>query len=151
MSAEERLASYLLGPLPEAPASAGAYAPVAVAGKLAFVSGQLPMSDGSLRYSGPVGDASAGEGRESARLCALNVLAQLRARVGSLDRVSGIVRVTGYVNSEPGFTGQPGVIDGASDMFAAAFGARTHARVAIGVSALPRNAMTEVDAIAELA
>ena len=150
MSVEERLSSYLLGPLPKAPVPAGAYTPVALAGKLAFVSGQIPISDGSIRYRGAVSADNVAEGRESARLCALNVLSQLKAKFGSLDRVSNVVRITGYVNSGPGFTDQPTVMDGASEMIAAAFGPKTHARVAIGVSSLPMNAMTEVDAIAEL-
>lgn len=151
MPAEERLAAYLLGPLPEAPTPAGAYAQVAVAGGLAFVSGQLPVSGGRLRYAGPVGAENASEGREAARLCAINVLAQLRAELGSLDRVARIARLSGYVSSERGFAGQPAVMDGASDIVAAAFGPRTHARVAIGVASLPLDAMVEVDAVAELA
>ena len=151
MSAEERLAAYLLGPLPESPAAAGAYAQVAVAGGLAFVSGQLPASGGRVRYTGAVGPENASEGREAARLCAINVLSQLKAELGSLDRVSRIVRLSGYVCSERGFAGQPAVMDGASDIVAAAFGPRTHTRVAIGVASLPLEAMVEVDAVAELA
>ncbi len=151
MPAEERLAAYLLGPLPEAPAPAGAYSQVALAGGLAFVSGQLPISAGRLLHAGPVGAENASEGREAARLCAVNVLAQLRAELGSLDRVSRIARLAGYVSSERGFAGQPAVMDGASDIVAAAFGPRTHARVAVGVPSLPLDAMVEVEAVAELA
>ncbi len=139
-----------MGNIPEPPTPAGMYRPVTVAGKLAFVSGQIPVSGGKIMYAGKVSDANITDARESARLCAINVLAQLKAELGSLDRVAKIARITGFVNSDPSFTAQPKVIDAASDVFAAAFGKATHARVAVGVASLPLGVMTEVDAIAEV-
>lgn len=150
MSIEEKLESFIMGSLPDAPTPAGSYKPVTVAGKLAFVSGQIPVSDGRIKYKGKVNDANISEARESARLCAINVLSQLKSELGSLDKVANIVRITGFVNSDPAFTAQPKVIDSASDVIAAAFGQKRHSRVAVGVASLPLGVMTEVDAIAEL-
>lgn len=151
MGIEENLASFIMGPLPAAPRPVGLYAPVCIVGNIAFVSGQIPSNGGAIKYAGKVGDHNIGEAKESARLCAINVLAQLKAEVGSLDLVKQIVRVTGYVNAEPDFTNHPKVINAASEVFAAAFGKGRHARVAIGAASLPLDAMTEVDAIAEIA
>lgn len=133
--------------VPEPPPAAGSYAPVVESGSLAFVSGQLPVRGGKLRFSGRVSDSNVDEARESARLCALNVLAQLGAGPG-LGRVSRVVRLAGYVNCGPDFEGHPRVIDAASDLVSGAFGA--HARAAVGVSSLPMGAMTELEAVAEL-
>lgn len=151
MGAEDRLAEIGVV-LPEPPAPAGAYVPVAVHGGAAHVSGQLPIdAGGRLAYAGRVGDANAGEAAEAARLCAVNVLAQLRAELGSLDRVARMARVAGFVNSEPGFAGHPAVVNGASELFAAAFGDDgRHARIAVGAASLPLNAMVEVEAAAWL-
>lgn len=137
--------------LPEPPAPAGSYAPVAVSGGCARVSGQLPVEGGVLRHRGRVTDANVGEARLSARLCAVNVLAQLRAELGSLDRVSRITRVCGFVNAGPEFGAHPRVVDAASDLFYELFGERgRHSRVAVGASGLPLGAMTEVAADAEV-
>lgn len=151
MGAEERLAEIGVV-LPEPPAPAGAYVPVAVHGNAAHVSGQLPVdAGGRLAYAGRVGDGNAGEAAEAARLCAVNVLAQLKAELGSLDRIARIARVAGFVNSEPGFAGHPAVVNAASDLFVKAFGeAGRHARIAVGAASLPLNAMVEIEAAAWL-
>lgn len=134
--------------LPKAPGAIGAYEPVVVSGGTAFVSGQVPVGlDGRMVHRGKVGDGNAIEAGEAAYLCAVNVLANLKAALGSLDRVERVVRVAGYVNSEPGFTAHPAVVDAASDLFLMVFGDRgRHARVAVGVAGLPLNAMVEVEA-----
>lgn len=150
MTVEERLEDFIMGALPPAPKPAGMYAPVTIAGSLAFVSGQIPVSDGKIRYIGKVCDSNISAAQESARLCAINVLAQLKSALGSLDRVTKIARITGFVNSDASFTAQPRVIDAASNVFAAAYGKASHARVAVGVASLPLGVMTEVDAIAEI-
>lgn len=150
MSIEARLESFIMGSLPEPPRPAGMYTPVCIAGNMAFVSGQIPTSNGKIRYTGKVNNANMTDARQSARLCAINVLSQLKSELGSLDRVKKIVRITGFVNSDPDFVEHPQVINGASEVFAAAFGKATHARVAVGVASLPLGAMTEVDAIAEI-
>lgn len=146
---EERLAEIGIA-VPEPPPPAGAYVPVAVHGDTAYVSGQIPVDgDGRLAYEGRVDAANAGRAAEAARLCAVNVLAQLRAELGSLDRVARIVRVAGFVNSEPGFTGHPAVVNGASELFFRAFGeAGRHSRIAVGASGLPLGAMVEIEAAA---
>lgn len=133
--------------IPEPPAAAGSYAPVVESGGLAFVSGQLPARGGKLAFRGRVSDSNLGEARESARLCALNVLAQLGAGPG-LERVSRVVRLAGYVNCGPEFSRHPEVIDAASETISGAFG--RHARAAVGVSSLPMGAMTEIEAVAEI-
>ena len=133
--------------VPEPPAAAGSYAPFVEAAGLAFVSGQIPVRDGRVEFRGRVSDSNVDEARESARLCALNVAAQLKAGLGGLDRVGRIVRVTGYVNCGPEFSRHPEVIDAASELLSA-FG--KHARVAVGAASLPLGVMTELDAIAEI-
>lgn len=134
--------------LPEPAAPVAAYVPVVVAGGLAHVSGQLPFIDGVL-VTGRLGDdVSTGEGYEAARACGLMILAQLRAALGSLDRVERIVKLGAFVNSADDFTDQPKVANGASELMAAVFGeAGRHARSAVGVPALPLGAAVEVDAI----
>ena len=133
--------------IPPAPPAAGAYAPLVESAGLAFVSGQIPVRDGRVEFCGQVSDANIDEARESARLCALNVLAQLKERPG-LGRVARIARVTGYVSCGPGFERHPEVVNAASDLLGAAFG--PHARAAVGVASLPLGAMTELDAVAEI-
>jgi enamine deaminase RidA (YjgF/YER057c/UK114 family) len=134
--------------LPEPAAPVAAYVPVVVAGGLAHVSGQLPFLDGVL-VKGRLGeDVSTGEGYEAARACGLMILAQLRAALGSLDRIERIVKLGAFVNSTPDFTDQPKVANGASELMAMLFGdAGKHARSAVGVPALPLGAAVEVDAI----
>ncbi|MBW8753078.1 MAG: RidA family protein [Sphingomonadales bacterium] len=134
--------------LPEPAAPVAAYVPVVIAGGLAHVSGQLPFIDGVL-VKGRLGDdVSAGEGYEAARACGLMILAQLRAALGSLDRVERIVKLGAFVASTGDFTEQPKVANGASELMAELFGeAGRHARSAVGVPVLPLSAAVEIDAI----
>jgi enamine deaminase RidA (YjgF/YER057c/UK114 family) len=134
--------------LPEPAAPVAAYVPVVVAGGLAHVSGQLPFIDDVL-VTGRLGaDVSTGEGYDAARACGLMILAQLRAALGSLDRVERIVKLGAFVCSTAEFTDQPKVANGASELMAAVFGeAGRHARSAVGVPALPLGAAVEIDAI----
>ena len=135
--------------LPEPAAPVAAYVPVVIAGGLAHVSGQLPFIDNVL-VKGRLGeDVSIGEGYEAARACALMILAQLKAALGSLSRVERIVKLGAFVSSTADFTDQPKVANGASELMAAVFGdAGKHARSAVGVPVLPLGAAVEVDAIA---
>lgn len=134
--------------LPEPAAPVAAYVPVVVAGGLAHVSGQLPFLDGVL-VKGRLGeDVDAGLGYEAARACGLMILAQLRAALGSLDKVERIVKLGAFVSSTGDFIDQPKVANGASELMAALFGeAGKHARSAVGVPVLPLGAAVEVDAI----
>ena len=135
--------------LPEPAAPVAAYVPVVVAGGLAHVSGQLPFIGGTL-VKGRLGeDVSTLEGYEAARACALMILAQLKAALGSLSRIERIVKLGAFVNSAADFTDQPKVANGASELMAALFGeAGSHARSAVGVPVLPLGAAVEIDAVA---
>ena len=137
--------------LPEPAAPVAAYVPVVVAGGLAHVSGQLPFLDDVL-VKGRLGeDVTIGEGYEAARACGLMILAQLRAALGSLDRVERVIKLGAFVSSTADFTDQPKVANGASELMAAVFGdAGKHARSAVGVPVLPLGAAVEVDAIVAL-
>lgn len=133
------------------PKPAGAYLPVVISNNLAYVSGQIPMKDGKVIHEGKVNDENLEEARKSAKLCAINILAQLKSEIGDLDKISKIVKVSGFVNSESNFTQHPKVIDAASDLFFEIFGEKgQHARIAVGVSSLPLNSMTEIDAVVEI-
>jgi enamine deaminase RidA (YjgF/YER057c/UK114 family) len=129
-----------------------AYVPAVQTGNYVYVSGQLPMVDGALAATGLVGaDVTAERAKELARFAGINVLAAVEALVG-LDRVVKVVKSAGFVASAPGFTGQPAVINGASELFGEVFGeAGRHARSAVGVASLPLNAPVEVEAIVEIA
>lgn len=134
--------------LPEPAAPVAAYVPVVVAGGLAHVSGQLPFIDGVLVQGRLGDDVNTGEGYDAAQACGLMILAQLRAALGSLDRVERVVKLGAFVCSTAEFTDQPKVANGASELMAAVFGdAGRHARSAVGVPALPLGAAVEVDAI----
>jgi len=134
--------------LPEAAAPVAAYVPVVVAAGLAHVSGQLPFLDGVLAKGRLGEDVDPGKGYEIARACGLMILAQLRAALGSLDRVERVVKLGVFVSSTADFTEQPKVANGASELMAAVFGeAGKHARSAVGVPVLPLGAAVEVDAI----
>jgi enamine deaminase RidA (YjgF/YER057c/UK114 family) len=134
--------------LPEPAAPVAAYVPVVVAGGLAHVSGQLPFIDGVLVQGRLGDDVNTGEGYEAAQACGLMILAQLRAALGSLDRVERVVKLGAFVCSTAEFTDQPKVANGASELMAAVFGDNgRHARSAVGVPALPLGAAVEVDAI----
>ena len=134
--------------LPEPAAPVAAYVPVVVAGGLAHVSGQLPFIDGVL-IKGRLGeDVTTGEGYDAARACGLMILAQLKAALGSLERVERVVKLGAFVSSTADFTDQPKVANGASELMAAVFGdSGKHARSAVGVLVLPLGAAVEVDAI----
>jgi enamine deaminase RidA (YjgF/YER057c/UK114 family) len=151
-SIEKRLAE--LGvTLPRPGAPGGNYVPFVIVGDLAFMAGQVAREAGKMKYTGKVGrDLPLEEGQAAAKLCALNLLSQLKvACEGDLDRVERCVRVTGYVNSPPEFTEHPKVINGASDFIVEVMGDRgRHARTAIGVAALPLDSAVEVEAIFQL-
>ena len=137
--------------LPAVTPPAAAYIPAVRSGNHVYVSGQLPMADGKLLATGKVGaDVSPEQAKELAARCALNAIAAIDALVG-LDRVVRVVKVVGFVASAEGFTGQPGVINGASELFGAVFGeAGRHARSAVGVFELPLGTPVEVEAIVEV-
>jgi enamine deaminase RidA (YjgF/YER057c/UK114 family) len=132
----------------------GAYVPWVRTGSLLFISGQITMGANGLEYLGRVGEnVSLDEGKRAARLCGLNIVAQVAAALGGdLDRVKRVVKLTGFVNAVPGFAQHPEVVNGASDLMAEIFGeAGRHARAAVGVSSLPRNVAVEVEAVFEVA
>ncbi len=136
--------------LPNPPQPAGAYTSVTISKNLAFVSGQVPMQDGAVIYKGVVNDANIDMAKESAKLCAINILAQLQKKVG-LDRVQKFIRLSGFVRSDPDFTAHPQVIDAASNLIFSVFGERgRHTRVAVGTISLPLGSMTEIDAIVQI-
>ncbi|MCL6635463.1 MAG: RidA family protein [Peptococcaceae bacterium] len=138
--------------LPAVPRPVAAYVPAVLVDGYVYTSGQLPFVDGVLRFRGKVGrDLTEGQGYEAARICALNCLSAVRGLAGSLDNVERIVKVTGFVNSAPGFTGQPRVINGVSEMLGEVFGeAGRHARAAVGVAELPLDAAVEVEMIVKI-
>jgi enamine deaminase RidA (YjgF/YER057c/UK114 family) len=140
--------------LPRAAAPAGAYVPWVRSGALLFVAGQLPIWNGELRYRGRIGtDLTVTQGQAAARLCALNLLAQVdEACEGDFSRITRVVRLNGFVQTPPDFTDHPQVLNGASDLLLALLGdAGRHTRVAIGAVSLPRGAAVEIDGIFELA
>jgi enamine deaminase RidA (YjgF/YER057c/UK114 family) len=150
---ESRLAELNIK-LPEPPAPVASYVPYVVSGKLVFISGQVTLAEGGLQYVGIVGkELSLEDGKAAARLCAINVLAQLRlAAGGNLDMVKRCVRLGVFVNAVPGFAQQPEVANGASDLIVEVFGdAGRHSRAAVGAGSLPRNVAVEVEAVFELA
>jgi enamine deaminase RidA (YjgF/YER057c/UK114 family) len=139
--------------LPEPSKPGATYVPFIQTGNLVFVTGQLSQWNGERRFIGKLGaELDVAEGQQAARLCALNVLAQLRVAVnGDLGRVSQCIRLSGYVNSTPEFFGQSQVINGASDLFMEVFGdVGRHTRMAVGVAALPYNVAVEVEGVFEV-
>lgn len=151
MSYEEKLLAMGVT-LPPAPKPLAVYVPAVLTGQHLYVSGQLPYEGGKLAFTGKVGaDLTGEEGYRAARLCAIHCLAAIKGVTGSLDGIRRVVKVTGFVNSAPGFTGQPGVINGASEFLGDLFGeAGRHARAAVGVSELPLNAAVEIEMIVEV-
>jgi enamine deaminase RidA (YjgF/YER057c/UK114 family) len=149
---EDRLAELGLT-VPEVVPPVAAYVPVVREGDLVFTSGQLPMVDGQLPARGKVGAEVDEETAKSlAATCALNAIAAIKSEVGDLDRVSRVVKVVGFVASDPIFVGQPGVVNGASELLVKAFGERgVHARSAVGVTALPLDAPVEVEVVVSVA
>ena len=146
---EDRLAELGLT-VPDVAMPVAAYLPAVRDGNHIYTSGQLPMVSGTLAATGKVGDGPglvpAGEAQKLAQICALNAIAAVKALVGDLDKVTQVVKVVGFVASDASFTGQPGVINGASELLGTAFGeAGVHARSAVGVSVLPLDAPVEVE------
>ena len=151
-SIDERLAELGLV-IPDVAAPAGAYVPAIATGTLVFTAGQLPFVDGALPVTGKVGaDVAPERAKELAAICVLNALAAARTAIGSLDRVTRVVKVVGFVASDPTFSGQPGVINGASELLGQIFGETgKHARSAVGVAVLPLDSPVEVELILEFA
>lgn len=147
---EARLAELGLS-LPPVAAPVAAYVPAVISGNHVYTSGQLPFIDGKLTATGKVGaGVSAEDAKAMAATAAINALAAVKSVIGDLDRVIGIVKVVGFVSSDPSFTGQPGVINGASELLGEVFGvAGVHARSAVGVSVLPLDSPVEVELIAQ--
>lgn len=152
MSVNARLAELGIS-IPEVVPPVAAYVPAVVTGRYVYTSGQLPMRDGSMIAEGLVGsDVDPEVAKDCARQSAINALAAAQSVIGSLDRVTRVVKVVGFVASAPGFTGQPAVINGASEVLLEIFGeAGRHARSAVGVAALPINAPVEVEMVLEVA
>ncbi|WP_404383687.1 RidA family protein [Caenispirillum salinarum] len=139
--------------LPNAAAPAGNYVPYVVSGTLVFISGQLPLVDGKPEFNGRLGESvSLEDGQRAARLCGLNLIAQLKAACGGdLERVTRVVRLGGFVNSAADFTDQPKVINGASDLMVEVFGeAGKHARAAVGAPTLPLGVSVEIEGTFEI-
>ncbi|GAB2604721.1 RidA family protein [Pseudactinotalea suaedae] len=155
MSASERLADLGIV-LPDVVPPVASYVPAVRTGNLVMTSGQLPMADGVLASTGKVGEAQGlvppADAAGLARLCALNAVAAAASLVGGVDHLTRVVKVVGFVASDPSFTGQPAVINGASTMLQEIFGdAGVHARSAVGVAALPLDAPVEVEVVFEVA
>ena len=138
--------------LPVPPNPAGSYIPVVLTGNLAFVSGQIPIKDGNLKFTGKVPDEQSIEtAQDAAKLCIINALAHLNAHLGTLDNITKIVRISGFVNSNPSFIEHPKIINAASDLLFEIFGeSGKHSRIAVGVSSLPLNSTVEIDMIVEV-
>ncbi|HZC90351.1 MAG TPA: RidA family protein [Mycobacterium sp.] len=148
MTASARLAQMGIE-LPGVAKPLASYVPAVRSGNLVYTAGQLPMQSGNLARTGKVGaDVTPEEGKELARICTLNALAAVDSLVG-LDAVTQVVKVTGFVASAAGFNGQPGVVNGASDLLAEVFGG-SHARSAVGVSELPLDSPVEVELVVEV-
>jgi enamine deaminase RidA (YjgF/YER057c/UK114 family) len=152
---EDRLAELGLT-VPDVAAPVAAYVPAVQDGRRIYTSGQLPMVAGELVQTGKVGDGHglvpAEDAKKLAQTCALNAIAAVKSVVGDLDKVSQVVKVVGFVASDPSFTGQPGVVNGASELLGKAFGdAGVHARSAVGVAVLPLDAPVEVEIVVALA
>lgn len=156
---EKRLADLGLT-LPEVAAPVAAYVPAVVSGSHVYTSGQLPFVNGKIPATGKVSAGTEGyadeptvspeDAQRFAAICAVNALAAVKSVIGDLDRITRIVKVVGFVSSDPSFTGQPGVINGASDLLGRVLGdAGQHARSAVGVSVLPLDSPVEVELIAE--
>ncbi len=139
--------------LPAPPKPVANYIPAVLSGRLLFLSGVIPVRDGSLAVSGKVGrDLTVEQGYEAARIALLNALAIVRSEAGSLDRVKRVVRMVGYVASAEGFVQQPAVVNGASDLLVQLFDqAGRHARIAVGTAELPMGAPVELELIVEIA
>ena len=151
MTAEENLKKLNIN-LPKAPDPVGAYVASKIVGNLVFISGQLPLNSEGKLIKGKVGkELNLEQGQEAAKLCALNLLAQLKKISGDLDKVKGCVKITGYVNSIDSFVEQPKIINGASDLISKIFGDKgKHTRAAVSANSLPLGAAVEVEGIFEV-
>lgn len=151
MNPEATLASLGLT-LPNPPAAAGSYVPTVRTGNLLFCAGTICMIDGQMTHTGQVGkEQTVQTAQKAAEVCALNALANIKAALGSLDRVARVVMVTGFVNAVDGFADSPAVINGASDLLVKVFGeAGKHARAAVAVNGLPKGSTTEVQLVVEV-
>lgn len=138
--------------IPDPPKPVAAYVPAVKVEKFVYTSGQIPFLNGELKYQGKVGkDISEEDGYEAAKLCALNCLSVIKGVIGNLDNIERIVKVNGFVNSAEGFTMQPKIINGASELLGKIFGnAGEHARAAVGVNELPLNSTCEVELIVKI-
>jgi enamine deaminase RidA (YjgF/YER057c/UK114 family) len=138
--------------LPTPPLPVASYVPCTTSGNIVFVSGQIPIADGAIKYVGKLGvDVPMEAGQAAAQLCAINVLAQLKSAIGDLDRVVKCLKLGVFINAAPDYSQHPEVANGASDLIAAVFGdAGKHARAAVGVGSLPRGVAVEVEAIFEI-
>ncbi len=152
MSVTARLAELGIT-IPQVAKPVASYVPATTAGNLVFTAGQLPFVDGQLPATGKVGDeVSAEDAKDLARIAVLNAIAAVETAIGSVDRVTRIVKLVVFVASTPGFTGQPAVANGASDTLVDIFGdAGRHARSAVGVAALPLDAPVELELVVEFA
>ena len=152
MSYEDRFIQLGLE-MPQAPKPVATYVPAVRAGELLFLSGVLPMQNGQLAFTGKLGrELTAQQGMEAAKIAMLNALAIAKQELGTLDRIARVVKVVGHVASAEGFSDQPLVLNGASDLLVEIFGeAGRHARVAIGVAELPRRAAVEIEVILAVA
>ena len=139
--------------LPQATAPFANYVPYVISGNLVHISGQITMENGELKFVGKLGkDFQVEDGQKAARLCALILVAQLKSAIGDLDKVTRVVKLNAFVNSDPAFTDQPKVVNGASDTMVEIFGdAGKHARSAVGVASLPLGVAVEIDGIFEVA
>jgi len=138
--------------LPEAAKPLAAYIPAIQSGNYVYTSGQIPLVAGELKCKGKVGaQVSEEQGYECAKICAINCLSAIKGVIGSLDKIEQVVKVTGFVNSAPGFSAQPKIVNGASEFFGEVFGdAGKHTRSAVGVSELPIDSPVEVEVIVKL-
>ncbi|MDE1861493.1 MAG: RidA family protein [Thaumarchaeota archaeon] len=148
---EEKIASLNLS-LPSPPKPAGSYIPVVQTGNLVFVSGQIPVRDNKVEFQGKVPtDVSVERAQEAAKLCVINILAQLKSEIKSLDKISRIICLSGFVNSAPDFADHPKIINSASDLLYEIFGEiGRHSRISVGVSSLPLNSTVEIDLVVEV-
>ena len=145
---DEKLASLGIS-IPIPPEPVGSYLPVVLSGNLAFVAGQVPTEGKQVKFRGKVDSIEIGQ--EAARLCTINALAQLKSSLGSLDRIKRVIKVTGFVNSDPSFADHAKIINGASDLLVNIFGEKgKHARSAVGVNSLPLNSTVELEFIVEV-
>lgn len=138
--------------LPEAPKPLAAYVPALEAGNFVFTAGQIPVAEGKLKFTGKVGkDLNEEEGQNASVICALNCLSAIKGVIGDLEKIEQVVKLTVFVNSSDGFTNQPAVANGASEFIEKVFGKKgSHARSAVGVSELPKNAAVEIEMIVKI-